>query len=147
MLILPRRSSILSLARGSPERQSMAKKIPAELEKHGHVRVDDYYWLKDRDNPDVIAYLKAENEYSDRIMAHTKPLEEKIFEEIKSRIAQTDMSVPYKRDGYFYYTRYEQGKEYPISARKKGSLDQPEEIMLDANVLAHGHDFFSIGGL
>ena len=124
----------------------MAKKIPSVLEKHGHLRVDDYYWLKDRDNPDVIAYLKAENEYSDRIMAHTKPLEEKIFEEIKSRIAQTDMSVPYKRDGYFYYTRYEQGKEYPIFARRKGSLDQPEEIMLDANVLAQGHEFFSIGG-
>jgi oligopeptidase B len=124
----------------------MAKKIPAELEKHGHLRIDDYYWLKDRDNPDVIAYLKAENEYSDHVMAHAKPLEEKVFEEIKSRIAQTDMSVPYKRDGYFYYTRYEQGKEYPIFARRKGSLDQPEEIMLDANVLAQGHDFFSIGG-
>lgn len=124
----------------------MAKKVPAELEKHGHVRIDDYYWLKDRNNPEVIAYLKAENEYSDRIMAHTKPLEEKIFEEIKSRIAQTDMSVPYKRDGYFYYTRYEQGKEYPIFARRKGSMDQPEQIMLDANLLAQGHDFFSIGG-
>ena len=124
----------------------MAKKIPAEFEKHGHVRVDDYYWLKDRDNPEVIAYLKAENEYSDRIMAHTKPLEEKIFEEIKSRIAQTDMSVPYRRDGYFYYTRYEQGKEYPIFARRKGSMDQAEQIMLDANLLAQGHDFFSIGG-
>ena len=124
----------------------MAKKIPTKLEKHGHLRVDDYYWLRDRNDPEVLAYLEAENEYSDRIMAHTKPLEEKLFEEIKARIKQTDMSVPYKRDGYFYYTRYEQGKEYPIFARKKGSLDQPEEIMLDANVLAQGHDFFSIGG-
>jgi oligopeptidase B len=124
----------------------MARKIPTELEKHGHLRVDDYYWLRDRDNPEVIAYLEAENERSDRIMAHTKPLEEKLFEEIKARIKQTDMSVPYKREGYFYYTRYEQGKEYPIFARRKGSLDDPEEIMLDANVLAQGHDFFSIGG-
>jgi oligopeptidase B len=124
----------------------MAKKIPTKLEKHGHSRVDDYYWLRDRNDPEVLAYLAAENEYSDRIMAHTKPLEEKLFEEIKARIKQTDMSVPYKRDGYFYYTRYEQGKEYPIFARKKDSLDNPEEIMLDANALAQGHDFFSIGG-
>jgi oligopeptidase B len=124
----------------------MAKKIPTKLEKHGHSRVDDYYWLRDRNDPEVLAYLEAENEYSDRIMAHTKPLEEKLFEEIKARIKQTDMSVPYKRDGYFYYTRYEQGKEYPIFARKKDSLDNPEEIMLDANALAQGHDFFSIGG-
>ncbi len=124
----------------------MAKKIPTKLEKHGHLRVDDYYWLRDRNDPEVLAYLEAENKYSDRIMGHTKPLEEKLFEEIKARIKQTDMSVPYKRDGYFYYTRYEQGKEYPIFARKKGSLDEPEEIMLDANVLAQGHDFFSIGG-
>jgi oligopeptidase B len=124
----------------------MAKKIPTKLEKHGHSRVDDYYWLRDRNDPEVLAYLEAENEYSDRIMAHTKPLEEKLFEEIKARIKQTDMSVPYKRDGFFYYTRYEQGKEYPIFARKKDSLDNPEEIMLDANALAQGHDFFSIGG-
>jgi oligopeptidase B len=124
----------------------MAKKIPTKLEKHGHSRVDNYYWLRDRNDPEVLAYLEAENEYSDRIMAHTKPLEEKLFEEIKARIKQTDMSVPYKRDGFFYYTRYEQGKEYPIFARKKDSLDNPEEIMLDANALAQGHDFFSIGG-
>jgi oligopeptidase B len=124
----------------------MAKKIPTKLEKHGHLRVDDYYWLRDRNDPEVLAYLEAENQYSDRLMAHSKPLEEKLFEEIKARIKQTDMSVPYKRDGYFYYTRYEQGKEYPIFARKKGSLGQAEEIMLDANGLAQGHDFFSIGG-
>lgn len=124
----------------------MLKKIPMQLEKHGHVRVDDYYWLRERDNPEVIAYLNAENDHSDRTMAHTKALEEKLFEEIKARIKKNDMSVPYKRDGYLYYTRFEQGKEYPIFARRKGSLDQPEEIMLDANILAQGHDFFSIGG-
>jgi oligopeptidase B len=78
----------------------MARKIPTKLEKHGHLRVDDYYWLKNRDNPEVLAYLAAENEYSDQIMAHTKAFEEKLFEEIKARIKQTDMSVPYKRDGY-----------------------------------------------
>jgi oligopeptidase B len=125
----------------------MVKKIPTKLEKHGHVRIDDYYWLRERDNPDVIAYLNGENANAEKETAHTKALEEKLFEEIKARFKQTDMSVPYKQDGYFYYTRYEEGKEYPIFARKKGSLDGAEEIMLNANELAQGHEFFSIGGL
>jgi oligopeptidase B len=125
----------------------MVKKIPNRLEKYGHVRIDDYYWLRERDNPEVIAYLKSENEHAEKEMALARPSEEKLFEEIKSRIKQTDMSVPYQRDGYFYYTRYEEGREYPIFARKRDSLDQPEEIMLDANVLAEGHEFFAIGGL
>jgi oligopeptidase B len=124
----------------------MARKIPTPLEKHGHVRIDNYHWLRERDNPEVLAYLKAENEYAEKELAHTKALEEKLFGEIKARFKQNDMSVPYKRDGYYYYTRYEEGKEYPIYARKQGSLDAPEEVMLDANVLAAGHEFFSIGG-
>ena len=124
----------------------MVKKVPMRLEKHGHTRIDDYYWLRQRENPDVIAFLDAENEYADKEMAHAKALEEKLFEEIKARIKQTDMSVPYRRNGYFYYTRFEEGKEYPIYARKKGALDQPEEILLNGNELAAGHDFFSIGG-
>src|ERR1700752_5416202 len=113
----------------------MVKKIPTRFEEHGHVRIDDYYWLRERDNPEVIAYLNAENEYAEKQMANTKVFEEKLFEEIKARFKQTDMSVPYKRDDYFYYTRYEEGKEYAIYARKRGALDQPEEIMLDANIL------------
>ncbi len=124
----------------------MVKRIPKRLEKHGHVRVDDYYWLREQDNPEAIAYLKGENEYAEKAMAHTKRLEDKLFEEIKARFKQTDMSVPYRRDDYFYYTRYEEGREYPIYARKRGSLDQPEEILLNGNVLAEGHEFFSIGG-
>jgi oligopeptidase B len=122
------------------------KQIPTPLEKHGHVRVDDYYWLRERDNPEVIAYLNAENEYSKNEMAHATVSEERLFSEIIGRFKQTDMSVPYKRDDYFYYTRYEDGKEYPIYARKRGALHEPEEIMLDANALAEGHEFFSIGG-
>jgi oligopeptidase B len=122
------------------------KKIPKALEKHGHVRVDDYYWLKERDNPEVIDYLNAENEYAEKAMAHTKGLEENLFDEIKARFKQTDMSVPYRRDDYFYYSRYEQGREYPIYARKRGSLDRPEEVILNGNALAEGHEFFSIGG-
>jgi oligopeptidase B len=124
----------------------MPKKIPTKLEKHGQVRVDDYYWLRERENPKVIKYLSDENEYAAKAMAHTHDFAERLFEEIKGRFKQTDMSVPYKRDDYYYYTRYEQGKEYPIYGRKRGSLDQPEEIMLDANALAEDHEFFSIGG-
>jgi len=124
----------------------MPKKIPTRLEKHGHARVDEYYWLRERENPEVVAYLNAENEHAKKELEQTKALEEKLFEEIKARIKQTDMSVPYRRDGYYYFTRYEEGKEYPIYARKRGSLDGAEEVMLDANVLALGHDYFSIGG-
>ncbi len=107
----------------------MVRKIPKLLETHCRFRVDDYYWLRERKNPEVIAFLEAENSLSEKQMAHTKALEEKLFQEIKARFKQTDMSVPYKREGYYYYTRYEEGKEYPIYARKINSLDQPEEIL------------------
>ena len=124
----------------------MVKKVPMPLKKHGHTRIDDYYWLRERENPEVIAFLEAENDLAEKEMAHVEALEEKLFEEIKARFKQTDMSAPYKRDGYFYYTRFEEGKEYPIYARKKDALDQPEEVVLNGNELAEGHDFFSIGG-
>jgi oligopeptidase B len=124
----------------------MVTKIPTPLEKDGHTRIDNYYWLRERDNPEVIAFLNSENEYAEKALAHARGLEEKLFQEIKARYKKNDMSVPYRRDGYFYYTRFEEGKEYPIYARKPGSLDAAEETMLDANVLAAGHEFFSIGG-
>ena len=124
----------------------MVKKIPTKLEKHGHVRIDNYYWLRERENPEVIRYLNEENEYAAKEMAHASEFEERVFQEIKGRFKQTDMSVPYKRDDYFYYTRYEEQKEYPIYARKRGSLAQAEEIILNANMLAQGHEFFSVGG-
>ncbi len=124
----------------------VAKIKPTRLEKHGHVRIDNYYWLRERDNPEVIAYLEAENAYTDAVMAHTKELQEKLFQEIKGRIKEDDRSVPYKLDDYYYYTRYEPGKEYPIYCRKKGSLEAPEEVMLDANELARGHGFFAVRG-
>ncbi|MSP39716.1 MAG: S9 family peptidase [Deltaproteobacteria bacterium] len=124
----------------------MVKKLPTKLESHGLVRVDDYYWLRERDNPEVIRYLNDENERAAQTMAHVQSFETALFEEIKGRFKQTDMSVPYRLDDYFYYTRYEEGKEYAIYARKRGSLDAPEQIMLDANQLAAGHEFFSIGG-
>jgi len=124
----------------------MVKKISTKLEKHGHTRVDNYYWLRERESADVISYLNKENDRAAKEMAHTRDFEERLFEEIKGRFKQTDMSVPYKRDDYYYYTRYEQGKEYPIYARKRDALDRPEEIMLDVNALAEGHEFFSVGG-
>jgi oligopeptidase B len=124
----------------------MAKIEPTELTTHGLTRGDDYFWLRERENPEVIAYLEAENEHTAAAMAHTTDLQANLFDEIKDRIRPDDSSVPYRDGEYFYYTRYEEGMEYPIHARKTESPDSPEEIMLDANVLAEGHEYFAIGG-
>ena len=121
----------------------VAKIIPRKLEKHGHVRIDNYYWLRERDNPEVKAYLNAENAYTEAMLAPTKPLQETLFNEFKTRIKQTDISVPYKRDDYFYYSRTEEGKQYPIYCRKEGSLEGREEILLDVNQVAAGHKYCS----
>jgi oligopeptidase B len=125
----------------------VAEPRPYTLEAHGDVRVDQYYWLRERDNPEVIAYLEAENAWTKRVMAHTEALQERLFEEIKGRIKQDDASVPYFLDGYWYYTRYEEGKEYPIYCRKRESLTAPEEILIDVNVLAEGHGFYQVAGV
>ena len=121
----------------------VAKVVPTRLEEHGLVRVDNYHWLKDRDNPDVLRYLEAENAYTAQRMAPTKPLQETLFREFKERIKQTDVSVPYRRDDYFYYSRTVDGKDYPIYCRKKGSVEAPEQIMLDVNEIARGHKYCS----
>lgn len=125
----------------------VAKTLPHKLVKHNHTRVDHYYWLRERDNPDVTAYLEAENRYADEEMKHTAELQKTLFEEFKTRIKQTDETVPYRKDGYYYYTRTIEGKNYPVYCRKKGSLEAPEEILLDANREAEGHAFFSVGSL
>lgn len=125
----------------------VAHVVPKELETHGHVRLDDYYWLNDREDPDVIAYLEAENEYTSAVMAHTAGLRDRLFDEIKGRIKQTDLSVPVFRDGYFYYSRTEDGKDYSIRVRTKGTLDAPEEIILDENERAEGHDYYGTGAV
>lgn len=138
---------VLTMTSDDKTSPPVAKVVPHELKAHGDTRVDNYFWLKDRDNPEVIAYLKAENDYLDAVMKHTESFQETLFEEIKGRIKKDDQSVPYLLDGYYYYSRYEQGKEYAIYGRKKDSLDSPEEIMVDANELSKGHDFFSIAGL
>jgi oligopeptidase B len=124
----------------------VAEKIPKELTLHGDIRVDNYYWLNERENPKVIAYLEAENAYKETVMKSTEGFQEKLYEEIVGRIKQTDMSVPYKDNGYFYYTRYEEGGEYPFHCRKKGSLDAEEEVLLNVNAMAEGHDYYSVAG-
>lgn len=112
---------------------------------HGHTRIDNYYWLNERENPEVLAYLEAENQYADACLKHTEPLQEQLFKEITGRIKQDDNSVPIKIRDYYHYTRFEEGKEYPIYCRKKHSLEADEEIILDGNALAEGHAFFDIG--
>lgn len=114
---------------------------------HGHTREDPYYWLRERENPDVIAYLEAENAYTDEVMAHTEGLREELFEEIRGRIVETDETVPYRLGSYWYYTRTEEGKAYRIYARRRGSLDGPEEILLDANERAEGKEYYAVMGL
>jgi oligopeptidase B len=125
----------------------VAKIKPKKLEIHGHVRTDNYFWLRERENSEVIEYLEAENKYTEAMTAHTKDLEDILFEEIKGRIKQTDESVPYKDEGYYYYYRYEEGKSYRIYCRKKDSMDGKEEVILDVNKLAKGHDHCRVSGL
>jgi oligopeptidase B len=122
---------------------------PHQITSPRDVRTDPYYWLRDdeRTNPQVLAYLAAENAYRERCMSAAKPFENALYEEIISRLKQDDASVPYRKRGYWYNTRFEPGREHPIFARRQGSVDAPEEILLDANVLAAGHDYYRIGAL
>src|SRR5690554_2320925 len=122
----------------------VAKIEPTVLEKHGHERTDNYFWLNDRENQEVIDYLNAENEYYQKMTAHTKEFQTSLFEEMKGRIKEDDSSVPYFYNGYWYITRYETGKDYPIHTRKKGSMDAPEEIMFDCNKMAEGQSYFHL---
>jgi len=127
-----------------PRRPPVAKRIPKRLEIHGHVRHDPYHWLNRRDDPEVLDYLRAENAYTEEVMAGTRDLQETIFREITARIDPDDSSVPYRREGYYHYHRYEPGKEYALHCRRKRTLEAPEEILLDGNELARGHQFFSL---
>lgn len=135
-----------------------ADKKPHEMTIHGDTRVDDYYWMrltdeqksaekKDSHSQEVVDYISAENEYTQTSLAHTQKFQDDLFDEIVGRIKKDDESVPYLDNGYYYYTRYEKGKEYGIHCRKKGSLEAVEEIILDENILAEGHDYFAVGGM
>lgn len=123
----------------------VAPKRPKRLTAHGDTRVDDYYWLREKDSPEVLAYLKAENAYADAIMKPAEELQETLYQEFLARIKQTDLSVPYRKGGYFYYSRTEDGKQYRIYCRKAGSPDAAEEIILDVNALAEGERFMRLG--
>ena len=123
-----------------------AKKIDKKLTIHGHTRIDPYYWLREREDPEVIAYLEAENAYTEAIMKDTKDFENQLYKEIVGRIKQDDQSVPYLDNGYYYYTRFEEGGEYPLVCRKKGSLEADEEIILNVPEMAKEHSFFQLGG-
>jgi oligopeptidase B len=125
----------------------MAKKIPKSLSLHGHTRVDNYYWMRERDNPEIIPYLEEENNYAKKVMADTEDLQEKLIEEFLHSENQQNQPIPYRIGEYFYYERFEQGSEYPLYCRKKGSMEADEEIVLDADRLAEGHDVFALASL
>jgi len=140
--------AVLSAYCQSTEPQPPVARVESKIDTiFGVEMVDNYYWLRDetRNNPEVLDYLKAENAYTEEVMQHAKPLEDQLYNEMVGRIKETDLSVPIQRDDYFYYSRTEEGKQYDIYCRKKGSLEAPEEIILDVNKLAEGHDFFSLG--
>jgi oligopeptidase B len=129
---------------GAPQ-PPMAEKKSKTTNIHGVTLVDDYFWMREKTNPAVLAHLQAEDAYTQAMMKHTAPLQEKLYNEMLSHIKQTDTNVPYRWGNYFYYTRTEEGKQYPIFCRKKGGVDAPEEIVLDQNELAKGHKFMSVG--
>lgn len=130
-----------------PVEAPVAKKIPKELTAHGDTRIDNYFWMNQRDNDEVIAHLNAENEYTDKMMKHTEKLQKRLYKEIVGRIKQDDESVPYLHNGYYFYSQYEKGGEYPIYARKETSLDNEEEVMLNVNIMAEGYEFYQVRGL
>ncbi len=120
---------------------------PRDVTVHNDKRIDNYYWLRDRNDPEVLKYLKQENAYTDAVMKSTDSLRSKLYKEMKGRIKETDLSVPVKKDQYYYYSRTEEGKQYPIYCRKYQTLDAPEEVLLDQNKLAEGKSYFAIGEL
>jgi oligopeptidase B len=128
--------------------EPMPEKKPHEMTIHGHTRVDEYHWLRDdsRSDPEVLAYLEAENAYFESQMAHTKNVQDALYGEMTNRLDPDESSVPYEKDGYWYYYRFEPGSEYPIYARRKGSMDAAEEILVDSNLRAEGHGFYRLWG-
>lgn len=139
------RHTLIAAAQRAKVEPPRAERIPKVVEIHGDRRVDDYYWLREKSNPKVSAYLKAENEYAEAMMASTADLQEKLHEEFISRLQETDQSAPYRHGEYFYYTRADEGNDYTLHCRKKGSLKAPEELLLDENDLAEDEDFFALG--
>jgi len=129
----------------TPPQPPSAAIRPQTLTAHGQSRTDNYYWMRNREDPEVLTYLQAENAYTEQILAHTQELQAQLFEELKGRLKETDLSVPEERDGYLYYTRTQEGQQYPIYCRKPVALDASEEVLLDQNAEAIGHPFCKVG--
>src|SRR5438128_8791500 len=123
----------------------VARKEPKDVTVHGDKRIDDWFWLRNKGTPEVEQYLRAETAYADAVMAPTKPLQDKLYAEMLGRIQETDQQVPFLRDGFYYYTRTEKGKQYPIICRKQAP-DGAEQVILDVNQLAEGKKFLGLGG-
>jgi oligopeptidase B len=132
---------------GAADAPPVAPRQPHKVEIHGDTLVDDYYWLRNKGTPEVEAYLKAERAYSEAFMRPTAALQAKLYDEMLSRIQQTDANVPARERGFYYYSRTEEGKQYPIHARRKGSLDAPEQVVLDVNALAAGKQYMSVAAM
>ncbi|HET9792915.1 MAG TPA: S9 family peptidase [Thermoanaerobaculia bacterium] len=129
----------------APPIAPIAPRRPKRLELHGDVRIDDYFWLRERSDPEVVAYLEAENRYAEAVVAPAAALRERLYAEMLGHIRETDRTVPYREGEYFYYVRTEEGRQYPIYCRRRGGLDAPEEVTLDVNALAEGKPFLAIG--
>ena len=123
----------------------MPKREPHVTQIHGYTLTDDYFWLRDKSNPEVLKHLEAENTYTEQMMQPTKALQETLYSEMLGRIKQTDLSVPSRLGDYLYYSRTEEGKQYSLMCRRKGSMDAPEELLLDLNALAQGHSHLGVG--
>jgi oligopeptidase B len=129
----------------APPEPPRARSAPRVHTVHGESRIDEYFWLRNREDPDVLAHLDAENRYTDRVMRHTDGLQERLYQELRGRIKESDLSVPTREDGWLYYTRTEAGAQYPIFCRRRDEPDAPEETLLDVNQLAAGHAYFRMG--
>ena len=139
------KAGVYAVEREAEQAPPLAAVHPATHQNHGDACVDNYQWLRERDNPAVLAYLEAENNYTEAMLAHTEALQDSLFAEMKSRIKETDESAPVAHGGYFYYYREERGKQYRIYCRKKGSLDAAEQVLIDLNAEAEGHDYLRMG--
>lgn len=147
LTVFPNNSEVIAQSNGGAgaPQPPMAEKKTKTTNIHGTTLIDDYFWMREKTNPAVLAHLKAEDAYTETVMKPTAALQEKLYKEMLSHIKQTDITVPYRSGNHFYYTRTEEGKQYPIFCRKKGSLEAPEEIVLDQNELAKGQKFMSVG--
>ena len=145
LAVVPLLLVAFALAQDAGPKPPVAKKVPHTVERHGENCIDDYFWLKDKSDPNVIKHLQAENAYTEAMTKRLEPLRDTLYKEMLGRIKQTDRDVPARKGEYWYYSRTEEGKQYPIHCRKKGSLSAPEEVLLDGNELAKGEKFFAVG--